>query len=88
MGYGMVTDYEAELSWNALCRRYNELELMILTRDGYAMPDGTFPIVDETDLGHAVNSWGLYSERPIASRRHICRRAGELRLATPMGFCG
>lgn len=79
-------DNESDIAWRALCERYSGVETMILVGDGYSLPDGTFPIVDEADLWNAIKAYS-YAEKPIATRRHICRRAGELGLETPIGFC-
>src|SRR5438270_13713339 len=58
-------------------RDYSAEERKQLAKDGKALPDGSFPIVDVTDLAHAVRSFGRSGDETEA-RKHIIKRAHEL----------
>lgn len=44
---------------------------------GYALPDGSFPIRDRSELAKAILALGRASD-PQAAKRHIIRRARAL----------
>lgn len=44
---------------------------------GYALPDGSFPIRDRTELAKAILALGRASD-PQAAKRHIIKRARAL----------
>jgi hypothetical protein len=44
---------------------------------GYALPDGSFPIRDRTELAKAILAIGRASD-PQAAKRHIIKRARAL----------
>jgi hypothetical protein len=46
-------------------------------KKGYALPDGSFPIVDDADLKNAVRAFGR-AKNPDAAKRHIKKRARAL----------
>lgn len=52
---------------------------MRLAKQGRAMPDGSWPIRDATDLHHAIEAFGRAKDAP-AVRSWIMRRAAELGL--------
>ena len=80
-------DHDAGASWRYLCGKYRLPIVSEMVEKGWAMPDGTFPIAVAYDVELCIASM-VYAEKPIATRRHICRRAGELGVETPLGFCG
>jgi hypothetical protein len=50
-----------------------------LARSGMALPDGSFPIRNSSDLKNAISSYGRASKEKRASvRRHIIKRARDL----------
>lgn len=58
-------------------RDYNTQERRDLAEQGKALPDGSFPIVDKTDLMNALQSIGRAKNRSLALR-HIRARAKDL----------
>lgn len=48
-----------------------------LAKEGKALPDGSYPIVNERDLRNAIQAYGRASDLPRA-RRHIIKRARAL----------
>lgn len=48
-----------------------------MAQSGTAMPDGSFPIANRTDLANAIQSVGR-AKNYDAARRHIIRRARAL----------
>jgi len=58
-------------------RDYSAATRQRMAREGTAMPDGSFPIANETDLRNAIQSVGRASNYE-AARRHITRRARAL----------
>jgi hypothetical protein len=67
---------EAELM---LKRMYSRERREELAESGEAMPDGSFPIVDEDDLENAILAHGRASDVE-AAKRHIIKRAEALGL--------
>ena len=60
-------------------RDYNTAARRRMASTGAAMPDGSFPIANETDLRNAIQSVGRASNYE-AARRHIISRARSLGL--------
>lgn len=60
-------------------RDYNTAARQRMADSGAAMPDGSFPIANETDLMNAIRSIGRASN-PAAAKEHIKRRARALGL--------
>jgi hypothetical protein len=48
-----------------------------LAKKGYALPDGSFPIKNESDLKNAISAYGRASDK-TAARKHIQKRARAL----------
>ena len=65
---------EAELE---LKRMYSRERRNELAKNGHAMPDGSFPIVDTADLRNAIIAHGRAKD-PAAAKRHIIKRARAL----------
>ena len=60
-----------------LKRDYSQTERERMARTGVAMPDGSFPIRNTTDLQNAIQSVGR-SRNYEAAKQHIMRRAKAL----------
>lgn len=60
-------------------RDYSAATRRRMAAEGQAMPDGSFPIANETDLRNAIQSVGRAGNYE-AARRHIIRRARALGL--------
>lgn len=58
-------------------REYNTEQRRQMADEGKALPDGSFPIADKTDLGNALQSIGRAKNRSLALA-HIRRRAKDL----------
>lgn len=83
-----VPSVVADAAWRELARKYSAEERRKLAQKGYALPDGSFPIVDVVDLKNAIRAIGRASD-PARARRHICKRAralGRMDLV-PEGWC-
>lgn len=48
-----------------------------LSSEGKALPDGSFPIANESDLRNAIQAYGRASDKEKA-KRHIIKRARAL----------
>ena len=55
-------------------KEFSDARRKQLAREGKAMPDGSYPIVNEQDLKNAIRSWGRGGAKP-ADKAHIIRRA-------------
>lgn len=62
-----------------LARDYSQDERDRLAKEGKALPDGSFPIVDREDLENAIQAIGRAKD-PEAAKRHIRKRARALGL--------
>ncbi len=62
---------EAEI---LVMKNYSSDERAQMAKNGQAMPDGSFPIVDREDLKNAVQSAGR-AQDPAAAKKHIMARA-------------
>ena len=81
-----VYNYIMENIWKGLFdnsaflkRDYNTAARRRMAESGAAMPDGSFPIANRTDLENAIRSIGRASN-PAAAKEHIKRRARALGL--------
>ena len=72
-------DIEAEAAEIAIKRAFSEEKRMELAKDGMALPDGSFPIVSESDLRNAIQAFGRAKDKE-AAKRHIMKRARALKL--------
>jgi hypothetical protein len=72
-----VEEIEAEAAEIALKRAYNEESRTEMAEEGMALPDGSYPIKDETDLQNAVQAFGRAKDKE-AAKRHIMKRARDL----------
>lgn len=62
---------------------YNTEQRRRMAATGAAMPDGSFPIANATDLRNAIQSVGRASNY-AAAKRHIMRRARSLGLESQL----
>lgn len=58
---------------------YNTVERRRMAEMGQAMPDGSFPIKNRTDLANAIQSVGRAANYE-AAKKHIIRRARTLNM--------
>lgn len=58
-------------------RQFSSEERTRLAQNGQAMPDGSYPIVNEADLHNAIQAFGR-SSNPEATKKHIIKRAKAL----------
>ena len=58
-------------------RQYSQAQRDEMAKNGQAMPDGSFPIADTTDLENAIRAIGRAND-PAAAKRHIMKRARAL----------
>jgi hypothetical protein len=72
---------KAEITPEALLdiakREVSDKERKRLAGKGQAMPDGSYPIANESDLRNAIQAYGR-AKNPEAVKRHITRRARAL----------
>lgn len=59
---------------------YSEEEREKLAKKSYALPDGSFPIKNESDLKNAISAYGRAKDKDTA-RKHIQKRARALNRA-------
>jgi hypothetical protein len=60
---------------------YTAVERQALAKQGKALPDGSFPIVDAADLSNAITAYGLGTNNSSATiKAFIIKRASELGL--------
>lgn len=69
----------ADLTEASLARDFNQEERKKLAKSGEALPDGSFPIVNEDDLRNAIRAIGRASNSS-AAKAHIKKRAKALGL--------
>lgn len=72
-----VEEIEAEAAEIALKRAYSDERREELASEGMALPDGSYPIVDETDLRNAIQAYGRAKDKEKA-KAHIMKRARAL----------
>jgi hypothetical protein len=70
---------EAEAAEIALKRAFSETRRFDLAKTGEAMPDGSYPIVKESDLRNAIQAFGRAKDKD-ATKKHIMKRARALKL--------
>lgn len=70
-------EIEAEAAEIALKRAFSEDRRMELAKEGMALPDGSYPIVTETDLRNAIQAFGRAKDK-AAAKKHIMKRAKDL----------
>jgi hypothetical protein len=70
-------DIEAEAAELALKRAYTEEQRSSLAEEGMALPDGSYPIKDESDLSNAIQAFGRAKDKAKA-KAHIMKRARDL----------
>ena len=58
-------------------RKFTAEQRKQMAQEGHAMPDGSFPIGNKTDLMNAIRSWGRSGSDPKV-KEHIKRRAKAL----------
>lgn len=61
-------------------RDYNTKQRRAMSNRGQAMPDGSYPIANRTDLENAIQSFGR-AKHPTSVKRHIITRARALGLS-------
>ena len=59
-------------------KKFSEKERKELTKKGFAMKDGGFPIVSKQDLKNAIQAYGR-GDQPRAEKAHIIKRAKALK---------
>lgn len=74
-----VEQIEAEAAEIAIKRAFSEERRMELAKEGMALPDGSYPIVSESDLRNAIQAFGRAKDKE-AAKRHIMKRARALKL--------
>lgn len=70
-------EIEAEAAEIALKRAYSEEQRTSMSKRGFAMPDGSYPIKDGTDLRNAIQAYGRAKDKE-ATKAHIIKRAMAL----------
>lgn len=74
-------------SWKIFERKFSTEKRDKLADKGYALPDGSFPIVNKKDLKNAIKSQGrglrnADADRKKKVRNHIKKRARDLGVET------
>lgn len=70
-------EIEAEAAEIALKRAFTEEQRNAMAKEGNALPDGSYPIANESDLRNAIQAFGRAKDKE-AAKRHILKRAREL----------
>jgi hypothetical protein len=70
-------EIEAEAAEIALKRAFTEEQRNAMAKEGNALPDGSYPIANESDLRNAIQAFGRAKDKE-AAKRHIMKRAKEL----------
>lgn len=60
-------------------REYSKKQRDKMADEGEALPDGSYPIADKTDLKNAIQAYGRAKNQSRAAK-HIAKRAKELNL--------
>lgn len=68
--------------WLRNADKYSADDRKRMASNGQAMPDGSYPIGDEEDLGKAIHAVGRGGSDHDAIRRHIIKRAAALGLSS------
>ena len=69
--FGQLDPYEL------VKRKFTAEQRRQMAEEGHAMPDGSYPIGNKTDLMNAIRSWGRGGADPKV-KAHIKRRAKAL----------
>lgn len=72
-----VEEIEAEAAEIALKRAYSDEQRNEMAKEGMALPDGSYPIRDVTDLENAIQAYGRAKDKAKA-KAHIMKRARQL----------
>lgn len=85
LGYDEYTseeaqEIEAEAAEIALKRAYSDETRTEMAKEGSALPDGSYPIRDESDLKNAIQAFGRAKDKS-AAKAHITKRAKALGLS-------
>lgn len=72
-----AAEIEAEAAEIALKRAFSEERRMQLAEEGMALPDGSYPIVTESDLRNAIQAYGRAKDKE-AAKAHIMKRARKM----------
>lgn len=70
-------EIEAEAAEIALKRAFTEEQRNSMAKEGNALPDGSYPIANESDLRNAIQAFGRAKDKE-AAKRHILKRAREI----------
>lgn len=70
-------EIEAEAAEIALKRAYSEEQRDSMAKRGFALPDGSYPIKDGSDLRNAIQAYGRAKDKE-ATKAHIIKRAMAL----------
>jgi len=70
-------EIEAEAAEIALKRAFTDDQRNSMSKEGTAMPDGSFPIKSELDLRNAIQAYGRAKDKE-AAKRHIMKRAKDM----------
>lgn len=70
-------EIEAEAAEIALKRAFTDDQRNSMSKEGTAMPDGSFPIKSESDLRNAIQAHGRAKDKE-AAKRHIMKRAKDM----------
>ena len=76
----------ADAAWREMARKVDTNTRKKMAGRGTAMPDGSFPIANLSDLRNAVRAVGR-AKNIDAAKRHICKRARALGAAAGISFC-
>ena len=74
---GEAEEIEAEAAEIALKRAYSDDDRDTMAESGMALPDGSYPIKDATDLRNAIQAFGRAKDKDKA-KAHIMKRARDL----------
>ena len=68
---------QKEFRHSLLEKKFTEEERKTLSKKGFALPDGSFPIENENDLENAIHAIGRAKDKE-AAKKHIIKRAQAL----------
>lgn len=72
-----AADIEAEAAEIALKRAFTDDQRTSMAKEGNALPDGSYPISNASDLRNAISAFGRAKDKE-AAKRHIMKRAKAL----------
>ena len=72
-----ASDIDAEVADLALKALYDDDARSKMAEEGLALPDGSFPISNVTDLKNAITAHGRATDT-VSAKQHIAKRAKEL----------